>query len=126
MIGQVLDASAVAAITRGDHMATAWVTVAYADATSLYVPVLSLREVRAVRPQAKDALDDLIDHPSVIVRDLNGPDAAAVDDLLARAGTFDALAGHVVHIARTRGWPALTAAPDRLRRIDPDLPVTLV
>lgn len=72
------------------------------------------------------AVDDLVDHPSVIVRDLTGPDAAVVDDLLSRAGTFDALAGHVAHISRTRGWPALTAAPDRLRRIDPDLALTLL
>ncbi len=39
---------------------------------------------------------------------------------------FDALAGHVVYVARQRGWPALTDDPGRLHRVDPGLEVELL
>jgi hypothetical protein len=41
-----------------------------------------------------------------------------VEQLLLNADVFDGCAGHVVHIARTRSWPALSADPGRLRRVD--------
>lgn len=42
---------------------------------------------------------------------------------LAESGAWDGTAGHVVLVARQRGWPVLTADPDRLRRIAPDVDV---
>ena len=46
--------------------------------------------------------------------------------LLGAAGVFDALAGNVLHVARQRGWPALTADPGRVHRVTPDLEVDLL
>lgn len=129
MIGKVLDSSAVAAIAGGSIAATSWLTVALDFASVLYVPDLALTEVRALRPDLAAALDDLALHPSVVTRALTDPDepvAAAVEELLERTGTYDALAGHVVHIAARRGWPAMTSDPGRLRRLDPDVELTLL
>ena len=129
MIGKVLDASAVAAIAAGYIGATAWVTVAQDAASILYVPRLALDEVRALRPDLSPVLHDLELHPSVIVRtltDLEEPVAVEVEELLERTGTYDVLAGHVVHLAGRRGWEAMTSDPGRLRRLDPDLGVTLL
>ena len=42
------------------------------------------------------------------------------DQLLLAADVFDATAGDVVHVTRNRGWPALSAAPGRLRRVARD------
>lgn len=77
--------------------------------------------MRAVRPDSAPLLSDLLGHPSVLLGELDAVAANQVDQLLTDAGVFDALAGHVVHIAR--GWPALTADPGRLHRVDPTLEV---
>ncbi len=92
----------------------------------LYLPALARAEVLAVRPAASPVLAELLGHPSVVLGELDATAAARVDQLLAAAGVFDALAGHVVHIAHARGWPALTADPGRLHRVDPDLEVDLL
>lgn len=76
-----------------------------------------------MRPDAAPLLADLLTHPSVIVGELDAAAAARVDQLLTDADVFDALAGHVVYIARHRGWPALSADPGRLHRIDRTLDV---
>lgn len=90
------------------------------------MPSLALAEVRAVRPDAGPQLADLVGHTQVVLGELDAGAAAAVDRLLERAGVFDALAGHVVHIARQRGWPVLTDDPGRLHRVDPSLEVELL
>jgi hypothetical protein len=36
------------------------------------------------------------------------------------------MAGHVVYVTRARGWPALSADPGRLRRVDPALEIDLL
>ncbi|HEU0089755.1 MAG TPA: hypothetical protein VFQ77_19255 [Pseudonocardiaceae bacterium] len=71
-------------------------------------------------------LAEIVGHPSVVLGELDAVAANQVDELLVAADVFDACAGHVVHIARTRDWPALTADPGRLRRIDPALQVDLL
>lgn len=121
--GKVLDASALAALARRRYSALVWFDIAPALGLTLYLPSLALTEVRAVRPDAAPLLANLLTHPSVIVGELDAATAAQVDQLLADADMFDALAGHVVHIARHRGWPALSADPGRLRRLDPALPI---
>ena len=82
--------------------------------------------MRAVRPDAGPELAEVLGHPSVVLGELDAAAAAQVDQLLSAAGVFDALAGHVVHVARQRGWPALTADPGRLHRVAPDLEVDLL
>lgn len=80
-----------------------------------------MAEVRAVLPYAGPELAELLGHSSVVLGELDAATADQVDQLLVDAGAFDALAGHVVHVARRRGWPVLTADPGRLTRVDPDV-----
>lgn len=88
--------------------------------------MLALAEVRAVRLDAASLLADLLSHPSVVLGELDAATADQVDQLLLAADVFDALAAHVVYVARQRGWPALTAGPGRLQRVNPDVDVDLL
>lgn len=124
--GKVLDASALAALARRRHSALVWFDIAPTLGLTLYLPSLALAEVRAVRPDAAPLLADLLTHPSVIVGELDAATADQVDQLLLDADVFDGCAGHVAHVARTRGWPALTADPGRLRHVDPAVQIDLL
>lgn len=124
--GKVVDASALAALVRGRMSAMAWFDTAWALSVPLYLPTLALAEVRAVRPDAVPRLAEVMGHPSVVLGDLDAVAADQVDQVLIAADVFDGCAGHVVHIARTRSWPALTADPGRLHRIDPAVQVDLL
>ncbi len=127
MIGKVLDGSALAALLRNHLEAGAWLETAYAMATSLYVPALAFAEVRTLHPDAEADLDDLRAHPSIMVKDMTPAERAAVQQLLTEAGgVFDVLAGHIVHVATTRGWPVLTTDPQRLRRLAPEVELNLL
>ena len=86
----------------------------------------ALTEVRAVCPDAGGELAELLGHPGVVLGELDAAAAAQVEQLLTEAGVFDALAGHIAHVARSRGWPVLTADAGRLRRIAPDLEFDLL
>jgi hypothetical protein len=97
--GKVLDASALAALVRGRLSAVAWFATAETTGMTLYLPSLALTEVRAVRPDAGPLLAEVIGHPSVILGEFDAATADQVDELLSEADVFDALAGHVVHIA---------------------------
>jgi hypothetical protein len=124
--GKVVDASALAALVRGRLSALAWFDTAWTLSVPLYLPTLALAEVRAVRPDAVPRLAEIVGHPSVVLGELDAVAADQVDRLLVAADVFDGCAGHVVHIARTRDWPALTADPGRLRRIDPTVQMDLL
>ncbi|MGH3854196.1 MAG: hypothetical protein ACRDR6_12020 [Pseudonocardiaceae bacterium] len=124
--GKVLDASALAALVRGRLSAVAWFATAKTTGLTLYLPTLALAEVRAVRPDAGPQLAEVLGHPSVVIGELDAAAAEQVDQLLLATEVFDGCAGHVVHIARTRGWPTLTADPGRLHRVDPALELDLL
>ena len=126
MIGKVLDGSSLAAMVGGHWSAAAWLTTARALSAPLYLPSLAVQEVRTVRPQAGGELAELLGHPSVVVGEVDAVLARRIDAVLGTRGVFDGLAGHVVIVARSRGWPVLTADPDRLRRLDPELVVDLL
>jgi hypothetical protein len=124
--GKVLDASALAALVRGRLSAVAWFATAKATGLTLYLPSLALSEVRAVRPDAGSQLAEVLGHPSLVLGELDATAARHVEQLLLAADVFDGCAGHVVHIARTRGWAALSADPGRLRRVDPHVQLDLL
>jgi hypothetical protein len=124
--GKVVDASALAALVRGRISAMAWFDTAWTLSLPLYLPTLALAEVRAVRPDAGPQLAEILGHPSVVLGELDAATADQVDQLLLAADVFDACAGHIIHIARTRDWPALTADPGKLRRVDPAIQLDLL
>lgn len=124
--GRVLDASALAALVRGRVSAEAWFATARALSLPLYLPALALSEVRAARPDAGPQLAEMLGHPSVVLGELDAAAADQVDQILLDADVFDGCAGHVVHIAQQRGWPALTADPGRLQRVSPALDIDLL
>ena len=124
--GKVLDASALAALVRGRLSAVAWFATAKTTGLTLYLPTLALAEVRAVRPDAGPQLAEVLGHPSVVLGELDAAAAEQVDQLLLASEVFDGCAGHVVHVTRTRGWPALTDDPGRLRRVDPAVQLELL
>lgn len=124
--GKVIDASALAAFVRGRPSALAWFDTAWALSLPLYLPTLALAEVRAVRPDTGPQLAEILGHPSVVVGELDAAAAEQIDQLLLTADVFDGCAGHVVHVARTRHWSALTADPGRLRRVDPAIELALL
>lgn len=124
--GKVLDASALAAFVRGRISAFAWFSTARRAGIVLYLPSLALTEVRTVRPDASEELAEALGHPTLVVGELDAASARQVDQLLMTADVFDAMAGHVVHAARRRGWPVLSADPGRLRRVDPDIEINLL
>jgi hypothetical protein len=83
--------------------------------TPLYLPSLAVTEVRALRtpaaaPEALTEFYELLEHPSILRRDLDLT-AGDVAALLARTQTFDVCAGHVCAIAQRRGWPVITSDP---------------
>jgi hypothetical protein len=90
------------------------------------LPSLAITEVQVLRPDTGALLDDLAAHPHIIVGRLTTTDAAAIERLLQATNTFDVLAGWIVHTCHQRGWPALSADPERLRRLDPTLQIDLL
>lgn len=68
----------------------------------------------------------MFNHPCAVRGTLNRFDAEQVADLLDKARMWDVTAGHVIYVARRRGWPVLTADPGRLQRIAPDLDLDLL
>lgn len=124
--GKVLDSSALVALVRGRLSVVSWFAVAGSAGLVFYVPSLAVTEARLVYPQAGPVLAELLSDPVVVLGELDAGTAEAVARLLEDAEVFDALAGHVVHVARTRGWPVLTDDPGRLHRIDPGLEVELL
>jgi hypothetical protein len=124
--GKVVDTSALAALVHGRLSAVAWFAAAKTTGLTLYLPALALAEVRAVRPDAGSELAEALSHPSVVLGELDAVAAREVDQLLLTADVFDGCGGHVVHVARSRDWPALSADPGRLRRIDPAVQVDLL
>ena len=91
-----------------------------------FLPSLAIAEVQVLRPETSGLLDDLADHPHVIVGRLSSTDAAAIERALEATNTFDVLASWVVHACHQRGWPALTTDPARLRLLDPMVPIDLL
>lgn len=121
--GKILDSSALAEYVQGSIAMETWLRVASLTGLVLYLPALVLSEVRAVFPDRMDHLGQVVQHSQIVYRELGRADALKVAKLLADSRAWDGTAGHVILVARQRGWPVLSADPDRLRRIAPDLDV---
>jgi hypothetical protein len=123
--GKVLDPSALAAQAQGSIAMQTWLAVTVPTGLVLYLPELVAAEAQAVYP-GNERLGRLLRFPTVYRAELSRADAPKVARLLVEAKAWDGTAGHVILVARQRGWPVLTTDPDRLRRIAPDLDVDLL
>ena len=118
--GRVLDTSAVVqfASNTSVYMQSA-VWVALEEALVLAIPGTSLAEAWAqTDPADHDALDVLLGLPITVVNALDAAQARSVGQILTAAPAAGVRAGHVAHVARRRGWPVITAAPEQLRRVE--------
>lgn len=107
----------------------AWLDTAAQKGIVLYLPDASLAEVLAIYhydPSAEQRLGELRNHPCAVRGTLDRFDAEQVAGLLDKARMWDVTAGHVILVARRRGWPVLTADPGRIQRIAPDLDLDLL
>jgi hypothetical protein len=124
--GKVLDASAVAAWAFGHLGMQTWFGIAWELQLSFYLPAFARNEAMLLHPEAQPLIETLARAPYVVLADLEPSEAAAVDTRQQAVGVFDPLASWVVHTCHQRGWPALSADPGRLRRIDPNLPIDVL
>lgn len=124
--GKVLDSSALAAHVRGSVAMGAWLEASRASGLVLFVPLLAFSETRVVFPGALGLLGEVVRSPQAVLRELSPDEAPGVARLLGEAGVWDVCAGHVVWVARRRGWPVITADPGRLTRVAPDLDLDLL
>ena len=60
------------------------------------------------------------------VVDLAHPIARVIGRVLGARGRSDPIDGHVVLLARERGWPILSSNPDDLRALDPSVEVETI
>jgi hypothetical protein len=123
--GKVLDPSALAAQAQGSIAMETWLAVTVPTGLVLYLPELAAAEAQAVYP-GNERLGRLLRFPTVFRAGLSRTDALKVARLLTEAKAWDGTAGHVILVARQRGWPVLATDPDRLRRIAPDLDIDLL
>jgi hypothetical protein len=106
--------------TRGSLALASWTAIAAGLGLTLLVPGSARTEAVLIRPGEVDLLDVLLAEPAVLVLETPEPrHRTDIDDLYDRVGLFDPLASWVVTLCRTRGWPALSSDPARLRRFDP-------
>lgn len=123
--GRVLDTSALEYFATGRSIyarALVWAAVEQGDV--LVVPTTALTAAWArTPPEARPVLEVLLGLPNTVVEVLNGPTAYYVGQLLAAAGRGEPVAGHVVWCWRQRGWAVLTAAPDPLCELDPEVDI---
>ena len=113
--------------TRGSLALACWTAVAAGLGLALLVPSAARTEAALIRPGDADLLDVLLADPTVLVLETPEPGHRGdVDDLYDREGVFDPLASWVITLCRTRGWPALSSDPARLRRLDPTVEIDLL
>lgn len=124
--GKVLDTSALAVWTEGLVSMRAWVGVARTRGLTLLLPTLARVEILTLRPDAAGLVDELTAHPHVLIAELSSSDRDAIEARLVATGTCDVLATWVIHASHQRGWPALSADPPRLRRVDPTVEIDLL
>ncbi|MGH3777739.1 MAG: PIN domain-containing protein [Pseudonocardiaceae bacterium] len=108
--GRVLDASALVAFARGTSIyAAAAVWTAVEESIILIVPSTAVAAAWAeLAEEHHPVLDVLLYLPVTVIDNLDEARARAVGQL--RGHQADA---HTIACARERGWPLLTADPDR-------------
>lgn len=119
--GRVLDATALVAFATGRPVyVRALVWAAVEANVVLAVPSAALgRAWSMLSAEHHAALKVLLDLPITVIDQLDHGAARESGLLLADSGTDDLAVAQVAASARTRGWPAVTAEPWALRKLDP-------
>jgi hypothetical protein len=126
--GRVLTSSAIVDIaTDRSVYGRAFLVAAVELGMTLATPATALLQAWAtVPPQARALLELFVDAPAVVVDDLGASVASRVGVRAYpayQAGLLDIAAAHAVDVAIACGLPILTAQPDPLRAIDPDVEI---
>ncbi len=123
--GLTLDAGGLIALDRGSRRAL--MLVSRAEERGLVMTVPATAFAQAVRnPPRQARLMRLIRQATTDLVPLDGRDAVAVGNLLARTGTADIADAHVVVCARRAGQAVVTSDPFDIRRLAPDLKLIVV
>lgn len=123
--GITFDAGGLIALDRKDRRVLILLARAKELGLRITIPATALAQV--LRAPARQALlSRLIRQAGTDLASLDGPDARAVGLLLAQTASSDIVDAHVVVCARRAGQPVLTSDPDDLRRIAPELRLTVV
>jgi hypothetical protein len=103
---------------------------ALGEGMTLSVPAAALAAAwAAAGPLGRLFLDQLLDVPVVVVDPLDGPAARMVGAVLGLPsvpGRYPLDQGHVVAVARGRGWPIISTDPTWLLRLEPNVDVELL
>lgn len=126
--GFVLDTTAVLDAATGRTIHTrALVRSALQVGMVLAVPAAALAEAWSrIEPGSRALLPLFVDRVVVVVEPLRGVDAERVGVLAAAlpgAGGAQLGIAHSVHVAGARGWPLVTAVPELVRALDPQVTV---
>ncbi|MFN2496862.1 MAG: hypothetical protein ABR608_13280 [Pseudonocardiaceae bacterium] len=123
--GRVLDVSALEHFATGRSVyARALVWAAVEQNTVLVVPTTALIMTWAQIPtEAYPVLEVLLGLPNTVLDVLDGPTANRAGLLMAATDSGDPIAGHTVWCGQQRGWAILTADPDPLRALHPDVDI---
>ena len=123
--GITLDAGGLIALDRDDRRVIVLLARAAEAKGRVTVPASALAQAIR-RPDRQVRLARLIRQPTTDVIALDRVDATNIGRLLAASGTADIADAHVVVCARRSGQRVVTADPDDLRRLDPDLDVVTI
>jgi hypothetical protein len=123
--GRVLDTSALIDAAVGKTIYTrSFVTAAVEIGLVLAVPTTALQDAWALLPRdARPLLEVVLGLPVTVVDPLTAETAqtAGVAGQDARGGQYATTPAHVVHAALSRQWPVLTADPEPLEAINPEV-----
>lgn len=123
--GVTLDAGPLIALDRADRRVI--VLLARAEQTGAPVIVPGTALAQAIRhPPRQARLARLLRQPRTHVAPLGRVDATDVGRLLAASRSTDIADAHVVICARRSGTGVVTSDPDDLRRLDPELSLTVI
>jgi hypothetical protein len=124
--GTVLDVSAITDIAGGrTAYGAAFLDTAVAAGRAVVVPAAAWLEAWGSAPaSSRPFLEMLSGLPVILFSELDAPAAQAAGLMVGQAGDPQLSAGtaHAVQLARSIGWPVLTADRESVIALDPSVP----
>lgn len=125
--GRVLDTSALVGLATGrSQYGLALVWTAVERGIVLAVPTAALAQAcLELPPRLAQSLHTLLAQPVTVVEILTAPVAFEIGDLPNDESehTVSLTVAHVVWSAKHRGWPVVTAEPEAVRSLNPEVKV---